>query len=83
MKIINVQEAKTHLSRLLEQVSAGDEIIIGKHGRPIAKLTAYAPEKEPRRLDGLEGEVEMSEDFNEEIFEISALFYGESKRTTS
>jgi len=39
--IVNIHEAKTHLSRLLERVQAGEEITIAKAGRPIAKLTAY------------------------------------------
>jgi len=38
MKITNVQETKTHLSRLLEEVQAGKEVVIGKAGKPIAKL---------------------------------------------
>ncbi len=39
--IVNIHEAKTHLSRLLERVQSGEEITIAKAGRPIAKLTAY------------------------------------------
>lgn len=39
-EIVNIHEAKTHLSRLLERVQAGEEITIAKAGRPIAKLTA-------------------------------------------
>ena len=47
-KVINVHEAKTHLSRLLDRVAAGEEIVIAKAGKPIAKLTAVKA-AEPRR----------------------------------
>ena len=56
MKVVNVQEARTHLSRLLERVAAGEVILLGKHGKPMAKLTASAQEHRagraglPRRI---------------------------------
>jgi prevent-host-death family protein len=40
---INVHEAKTHFSRLLERVQAGEEVIIAKAGRPVARLVPFAP----------------------------------------
>jgi prevent-host-death family protein len=46
MSTVNVHEAKTHLSRLLEAVEAGEEIVIARAGQPVAVLTAYKP---PRR----------------------------------
>lgn len=46
MKIVNIYEAKTHLSKLLEEVVAGKEIIIAKNGKPIADLKPHAPQKE-------------------------------------
>jgi prevent-host-death family protein len=42
-KIVNIHEAKTHLSRLLARVAAGDEVIIAKAGKPIARLVPVAP----------------------------------------
>ena len=42
-KTVNVHEAKTHLSKLLERVEAGDEVIIARAGRPIARLVPFAP----------------------------------------
>jgi len=42
-KTVNIHEAKTHLSRLLDRVRAGEEIVIAKAGRPIARLVAFAP----------------------------------------
>jgi len=50
-QIVNIHEAKTHLSRLLVRVQAGEEITIAKAGRPIAKLTAIQ-ERPKRRIPG-------------------------------
>ncbi len=53
-KVVNVREAKTHLSRLLDQVAAGQEIVIAKAGKPVARLTAVelAAPRRPGRLKG-------------------------------
>lgn len=48
-KVVSVHEAKTHLSRLLEQVSAGEIVTISKSGRPVAKLVPIEAPAEPRR----------------------------------
>ena len=60
MKVVNVQEAKTQLSRLLERVAAGEVILLGKHGKPMAKLTAFNPAGETRPLGGFEGRIRSS-----------------------
>ncbi len=55
MNIVNVHEAKTHLSRLLEQVHAGQEIVIAKAGKPYARLVpleVQPPVRQPGRLRG-------------------------------
>lgn len=66
MEIVNIHEAKTHLSRLLQQVSEGESFIIAKAGRPIAKVVAVtSPEPEQaRRLGFLAGEIEVPDDFD-------------------
>ena len=74
MKILNVQEAKTHLSRLMEDAAAGEEILLAKHGKPMARLSAYRPESEPRKLGGYEKQIRVAEDFDEEDPRILALF---------
>ncbi|MDZ4788270.1 MAG: type II toxin-antitoxin system prevent-host-death family antitoxin [Blastochloris sp.] len=74
MKIVNIQEAKTQLSRLIENVSQGETILIGRYGKPVAKLSAYAPLTEPRRLGGLEGKIQISASFDEVDPRIEALF---------
>jgi len=56
MKPVNVHEAKTHLSRLLERAHAGEEVVIAKNGKPYARLCPLA-EPEPRRPGLLTGEV--------------------------
>lgn len=50
MLTVNIHEAKTHLSRFVDQAAAGGEIIIARAGRPVARLVPLAPAGEPRRL---------------------------------
>lgn len=76
MKVINVQEAKTHLSRLLERVAEGEVIVLGKHGKPMAKLTAFNPAGEKRPFGGFEGKIHIAADFDDEDPRLSALFSG-------
>lgn len=64
MKLVNVQEAKTHLSRLLEQVEAGEEIIISRAGKPVARMTAWSPPPAERVPGGDAGRVLIGEDFD-------------------
>jgi prevent-host-death family protein len=75
--IVNIHEAKTHLSRLIERAVAGEEIVIAKAGNPVAKLVRYERPKEPRTPGGWEGKVWIAPDFDEEIPEIVAAFEGD------
>ena len=78
MELINVHQAKTHLSRLLERVVAGEEIVIAKSGRPIAKLVRFP--SEPRRPGRLKGKILMAPDFDAPLPEsIAAAFRGETE----
>ena len=52
---INIHDAKTHLSRLVEQASAGEEIIIAKAGKPMARLVPLVPVAKPKTLGLLRG----------------------------
>lgn len=83
MKIVNVQDAKSHFSRLLERVAKGKDILPGKHGKPMARLTAYAPDNEPRRLGGFEGRIRIADDFDAEDPTVLALFYGKNHLLSS
>ncbi len=76
MKVINIQEAKTHLSRLVDEAHDGREVCIGKHGKPMARLIPYAPQKQPRPLGGMKG-IRVEDDFDDEDPRIEALFRGE------
>jgi prevent-host-death family protein len=76
MKVINVQEAKTHLSRLIEEAVGGESILLAKHGKPLVKLSAYTPEQGNRPLGGFEGRIRISEDFDAEDARVEALFHG-------
>lgn len=73
MQPINIHQAKTHLSRLLSQVTGGKEIIISKAGRPIAKLVPFQPPPKERILGKYQGLIEISEDFDAPLAEIEAF----------
>lgn len=76
MLMINIHQAKTQLSKLLEEVSLGKEVIIAKAGKPVARLTAFKEEIKPRQPGLWKGKIWISDDFNEEDKEINKLFYG-------
>jgi len=61
---VNIHEAKTHFSRLLARVRAGEEIVIAKAGRPIARLVPVPNAAERRTPGSARGKVHISEDFN-------------------
>ncbi len=71
---ITVTEAKTQLSRLIERARAGEEIVIRRGPRPVAKLVAYSPELEPRAPGDLRGKIWMSDDFQEPLEELADDF---------
>ncbi len=64
MQIINIHEAKTHLSRLLEQVAVGEEIVIAKAGKPIARLVPLKAPPKKRQLGLLKGKLNVPDDFD-------------------
>jgi prevent-host-death family protein len=73
---VNTHEAKTNLSRLLDRVAAGEEVIIARSGKPIAKLVPYEG-REPRTLGGWRGQVTIAPDFDDLPADLLALFQGE------
>ena len=78
MKMINVQAAKTHLSRLMETAATGTDILLSKHGKAMVRLTAYLPTSIPRRLGGLNKKIRIAKDFDAEDKRIQNLFLGSS-----
>jgi prevent-host-death family protein len=78
MSVFNVHDAKTNLSRLLERVAQGEEVIIAKSGRPVAKLVRMTVE--PRRPGRLKGRIRIGPDFDEPLPDkILAAFRGEDE----
>lgn len=69
---VNIHEAKTHLSRLLEQVAAGERVIISKAGEPIAELVPH--QRKPVVFGGLRGQVRYDDDVVGSDPEINAMF---------
>lgn len=69
MTVVNVQEAKTQLSRLLALVEAGEEIVIARYGRPVARLERIAPPAPSRQPGGWKDAMRIAEDFNESLDE--------------
>jgi len=67
MKTVNTHEAKTHLSRLLERVANGEEFIIARAGKPIARLIGYRGESRARVGGHWRGLVRIGSDFDEPL----------------
>ena len=67
MDTVNLYEAKTRLSQLVERAAEGEEIIIAKAGRPLARLVPLAQRTGPRPLGLLAGEVRVGPDFDDPL----------------
>jgi prevent-host-death family protein len=64
MSLINLYDAKTQLSKLVDRAAAGEDVVIGKSGKPLARLTRIEPEKRPIRFGVLKGKIKMGADFD-------------------
>ncbi|TMB49205.1 MAG: type II toxin-antitoxin system Phd/YefM family antitoxin [Deltaproteobacteria bacterium] len=74
---VNVYAAKTHLSRLLDRAARGEEVVITRHGKPVARLTPVEQRRAPRKLGALRGKVRVAADFDAPLpKDILALFEG-------
>jgi prevent-host-death family protein len=79
MRTVNMHEAKTHLSRLAEEVAAGEEVIIAKAGKPVMKLVPFRPERKRRTLGLLKGKIHITGDFDDPLpQEILGAFEGKA-----
>lgn len=78
--LVNIHDAKTHFSKLINQVLGGDDVIIAKSGKPIARLIPYSTESTRRRGGQLRGLITIGDDFNEPLpDDLLKLFYGDDK----
>jgi prevent-host-death family protein len=79
MGTVNIHEAKTHLSKLIEKAVAGEEIVIAKAGKPLVRLIALEPAAPKSRIGFMEGQFKVPEDFDTMFQdEIEKMFYGTS-----
>lgn len=67
MRTVNIHEAKTHLSRLVEDVNSGEEVIIAKAGKPVARLVPMSPVRRPRRLGVLADKFSVLPNFDDPL----------------
>jgi prevent-host-death family protein len=62
---VDIHEAKTHLSELVDRAAAGEDIVIARAGRPVARLTTLTRPAEPRQFGQLRGRITIADDFDE------------------
>ena len=80
MRPVNIHEAKTHLSRLVDQAAKGEPFVIAKAGKPLVKVVAIdaSPEKPVRRMGFMKGQILVPDDFDRMgDDEIARMFFGE------
>ncbi|MGH8296321.1 MAG: type II toxin-antitoxin system Phd/YefM family antitoxin [Steroidobacteraceae bacterium] len=77
LKVLNIHEAKTHLSRIVEEVAAGKEVIIAKAGKPMARLSPVTANVKKKKLGLLKGKIKVPDDFNAPLADdVQAIFEG-------
>ena len=83
MQIINIHEAKTHLSRLIRDVLTGKEIVIGKAGKPLVRLIPYNHNINHRKPGRLKGKIKIYPGFDETPEHIIKTFEGNNETTST
>jgi prevent-host-death family protein len=77
---VSIYEAKTRLSHLVDRALRGDDVVITRHGRPVARLVPARPPRSPRQLGALRGKIRVADDFDAPLPEdLLALFEGRSR----
>lgn len=76
MAAINIHEAKTHLSRLVDEAAGGKPFVIAKAGKPLVKVIALEAPAQPQRLGFLAGEIAVPDDFDTMGAEDIAVMFG-------
>ena len=64
MTVVNIYDAKTQLSKLIEEAAAGNDVVIARGGKPVARLTRLSPTKRKLKFGVLKGKVKFSADFD-------------------
>ncbi|MEX1115802.1 MAG: type II toxin-antitoxin system prevent-host-death family antitoxin [Akkermansiaceae bacterium] len=82
MKVINIHQAKTHLSRLIEEAVGGEMVVVAKAGKPMVQLVPVAAVGSARPLGLLAGKAKESPDCWSRDEEVERWFYGEEQRHT-
>jgi prevent-host-death family protein len=72
---LNLHQARTQLSKLVERAAAGEEIVIAKAGKPMARLVASEARRRPRNFGAFKGQIWMADDFDELPKDILDAFY--------
>jgi len=67
MHQVNIHEAKTHLSKLIQEAIAGEDVVIAKDNKPVVKLVALLHQKSQRQLGTAKGKMVMTDDFDEPL----------------
>ncbi len=78
MRQVNMHEAKSQLSALVEEVLDGGEVVIARAGKPVARLVPYETRKEPRRPGRWKGKLWVADDFDRTPEELISAFEGDS-----
>ena len=80
MQVVNIHDAKTQLSKLLEQVQSGVDVVIAKAGKPIVRMIPYTP---PNHViaapGGMEGQIWIADDFDAPVDELFDVFASDAK----
>lgn len=75
----NIHEAKAKLSQLVELAASGEDVVIAKAGKPVARLVRYEIATEPRPIGLLKGQIVIAPDFDAANEEINSMFYGDGQ----
>jgi len=67
MHQVNIHEAKTHLSKLIQEAIAGEDVVIAKDNKPVVKLVVLPHQNHPRQLGTAKGKIVMADDFDEPL----------------
>ncbi len=64
METVNIYDAKTHLSQLVDKAAAGEDVVVSRHGKPLVRITRLEPSKRPIKFGLLKGKLSVPADFD-------------------